>query len=562
MRRLPLALAVSLLLGVVAWREGRATPARALRVTGRAALSGVLIPTDGGMAVRASLRDEAGRPVRAAKLTLRAVAKGQPITSLETEPCPDATTPASGDTSTITTNDAGDACVILAGTAAERVHLGYRHPKGLLASMELSLLFDRARRSLRLRFAPKPGSLNLDRPQATISVETDVLPSSPPMDEPLLVELALREPKGKPIVLAQLPVRPGDRGNFVVRSEQLGQPGPAELSAIFTGSAGVHPETRSVQVSRVVTTELGLAAKPGTVTPSEGFDVQVSIDSATGAVPAGSVEAQVAGNTVGIAPVDNGMATVTVRYELQRPESPLLTLRYLPDSPWYRPGAPLSVEVAVTPPSRLRQLPWVVAVLLAALWVLSAWRRPPRRIDEAGVSAKRPAGRPLLELLQPSPTGKGWSGTVVDAHDGDAIPGAQLALVEPGFEKIRVLATARTDELGRFELAEPSDSSEGMRLEVAALWHSSLVRPAPRRGQVVVQLVHRRRAILSRLVHWAKSRGWRKHGDPTPGLLARTAHEKNRSDVEQWAGLVERAAYGPEAPTEQEEREISHGEPR
>jgi hypothetical protein len=274
------------------------------------------------------------------------------------------------------------------------------------------------------------------------------------------------------------------------------------------------------------------------------------------------VEAQVAGATVGIAPVRAGVANVPIRYQVSQLETLPLTLRYLPDTPWYRPGSPLPVQLTLEPPSKIRHLPWLIAALLAGLWVLSAWRRPLGKLDAKASLAKPPAGRPLLEVVEPSIHGHGWSGTVLDAHDGTPIAGAQLALVEPRFDKLRVLAAARTDSSGRFELPEPKESSQGTRLEVAALWHSSLVRPTPKRGHVLVQLVHRRRAVLSRLVNWAKSRGWRKHGEPTPGLVARTASEKARNDVEQWAGLVERAAYGPEPPGEQDEREIANREPR
>lgn len=548
-------------LGVGLPCEARGGFAQPLRVTGRAVLSGTLSAVDDGIAVRASLRDEAGRPLGAARVTLRAFEGKKPILPLIPAACPDAAPPPPG-AAALLTNDAGDACAILPVASAERVLLSYRDPRHLLKNAPISLRLDRSRRAVRLRFAPRPNHLNLDRTQTTISVAADIAPESPPLNDPLLVELSLKEPGGKALALAQLPIRPGDRGDFVIQAEQLGSPGPAELSAAFSGSAEAQPETRSIRVSRVVTAELALDVEPSEVSPEDGFELRVSVASTAGVVPTGTVEAQLSQRTVGIATVANGVATIQIHYERAGATSPPLTLRYLPDAPWYRSGSPLSVNLKLKPPSRLRQLPWIAAVLLAALWVLSAWRRPPRRATKASVHAKPPAGRPLLELLEPSPTGKGWSGTVVDAHDGSAIAGAQLALVEPGFEKVRVLASTRTDEAGRFELAEPSDPGAGMRLEVAALWHSSLVRAAPRRGQIVVQLVHRRRALLSRLVHWAKSRGWRKHGDPTPGLLARTAHEKNREDVAQWARLVERAAYGPEPPTEQQERAISDNEPR
>src|SRR5208283_5709207 len=85
----------------------------------------------------------------------------------------------------------------------------------------------------------------------------------------------------------------------------------------------------------------------------------------------------------------------------------------------------------------------------------------------------------------------------------------------------------------------------GDQITVEGALHARVVRSAPARGILEVALVSRRRAVLRRLVDWAKRRGGRfdAMADPTPAQVRRAAGEDARAA--RWAGAVEAAAFGP-----------------
>ena len=78
--------------------------------------------------------------------------------------------------------------------------------------------------------------------------------------------------------------------------------------------------------------------------------------------------------------------------------------------------------------------------------------------------------------------------------------------------------------------------------------------PAP--GELDVALVLRKRALLDRLVAWARSRGKPFDGraEPTPGHVRRAAAAE--LSVARWADAVERAAYGEGLVDEQAQQEV------
>ena len=78
--------------------------------------------------------------------------------------------------------------------------------------------------------------------------------------------------------------------------------------------------------------------------------------------------------------------------------------------------------------------------------------------------------------------------------------------------------------------------------------HSTHEQPLPPPSVLGVALVTRRRALLERLVRWARQKGAPFDGapEPTPGHVRRVASRASAVEVEAWASRVEQAAYGPE----------------
>ncbi len=274
-----------------------------------------------------------------------------------------------------------------------------------------------------------------------------------------------------------------------------------------------------------------------------------------GAMPTGTVEARVGDAVVGAATLEQGEARVLVTFALTGPREMPLRLRYAPDTPWFRPAGELVVTQPLRGPSVWRRWPLALAGAAAIGWLVML-RIPRRRL--LPVSRTDPPHAPRrgarVEVVGET-TSQGWTGQVIDADDGAPVVGASVSIERPGFERRDVLARAATDDRGTFVL-EPADSLPADELSAEGPLHAAFRGPLPRSGELRIALVLRRRALLDRLVSWARRRGrpFDLHADPTPGQVRRAAGPD--LNVVRWASAVERAAYGGGVVDEQAEGEV------
>jgi hypothetical protein len=155
----------------------------------------------------------------------------------------------------------------------------------------------------------------------------------------------------------------------------------------------------------------------------------------------------------------------------------------------------------------------------------------------------------------------GWRGTVVDAHDGSPVAGARLLIVVPSFEGDGVVARTVADRNAAFAI-EGSWRSDA-RLVVDASEYTRYEEALPPASVLSIALVTRRRALLERIVRWARQRGapFDATPEPTPGHVRRTARRAHADDIEAWAERVEQAAFGPKAMSDIDEQELRNAEP-
>ena len=429
----------------------------------------------------------------------------------------------------------------------------------------MTIPVDASRRSLSLHFSPDPQRLSLERTSHVIWVETQAEPPFGASEEapPIQLVLSFSEPGAPPKQLARAGARPGERVELKLSTQALGNPGPGVLTVEFAGSDAMQRAERTSVVQRTARVQLTLAGQVPRSDPHDGIELRVAAATTLGAVPGGTVEARVGNESVGAAPVTAGLARVLAVFDAPQGGEVPITLHFLPPAPWWEPGEALTVNVRVAPPSPWRRLPWVIAALLIGAWIMRGWRRPLRSEKSDDERRSLPPGRPSVEVVELGPAHSGWRGKVLDAHDGAPIPGARIQVLVPAFGGDGVAATTFSDSEGRFEL--PSvNVTEGSRLEAGARWHATLVKPVPPAGQVSINLVTRRRALLERLVEWATQRGgpWKSESDPTPAHIARLGRRRRAPEVARWAEQVEEAAYGPVAPDESKEEEVRSREPR
>jgi hypothetical protein len=428
----------------------------------------------------------------------------------------------------------------------------------------LTIPVDASRRALSLHFSPEPQRLSLDRATHVIWVETQTEPPFTASEDapPIQLVLAFASGSAAPKPLARATARPGERVELTLESRALGDPGPGALSVRFAGSDTIQPAERVALVQRTARVALTLAGRVARGDPQQGIEIPVAVASARGAVPAGAVEARVGSESVGTAPVTGGMARVFAVFDAPQGGEVPITLHYLPAAPWWEPGDALTIGVQVAAPSPWRRLPWAIAVLLIAGWIFRSWYRPARSEKPAEDRSSLPAGRPSVEVVERGPANSGWRGRVLDAHDGMPIGGARVQILVPAFGGDGIAAETTSDPAGRFELPAVN-LVDGSRLEAAAPWHATLVKPVPPAGEVSINLVTRRRALLERLVEWVNQRGapWKGEVEPTPANVARMGRRRRAADVTRWAEQVEEAAYGPNALDERKDRDVRSREP-
>ena len=278
----------------------------------------------------------------------------------------------------------------------------------------------------------------------------------------------------------------------------------------------------------------------------------------------GSVEARVMGRTVGIAPVREGAANVVVRVESSRRHEVAVTLHYLPDAPWWRPGPPLEARVTTVSPASWTRWTWIALAGLVAGWTVLAWRRPRGRATRELPKPPLPPGRPKLELVQRVAPNSGWTGRVLDAHDGQPIARAELQILGPSFRGSATQHSTTTAHDGTFSLPPvPLPWPEGIQLRVTGVFHATLEQPLPPEGEVLVHLTTRRRALLQRLSKWVERRGapYSQPLDPTPGEVAAVGERQGEPAVAEWARGIEGAAYGPAPPSADLEESLVKREP-
>jgi hypothetical protein len=564
---------------------------------------------DAGMVfLSGAVVDDAARPVVGARVTLtlaRALDAGHPLglATARPEPCeaggvePDTL---GDDGVRLTTDEASRFCVAFV-LAIDRYKAHVTSAaSALVDGAAADLTFDLVVSPVTLRFAPERSTLSLDDETVAISVAA----STDPDDQ--ADHAGRAEPPsgttaaaGIPIVLsnetgAHLGTATTDSSGvarFDVAGARLGPVGPGELRVAFGGDTRRSPAAASVRVERRARVEIAAPdASSGRLPaawPEDGIAVRVTASlpcARRGCLgsPEGVIEASLAADgIVGAAAVDHGAARLVVSFAAPSSDARSsstsspdpnaagrptasdvrsmlvpIRVRYIPGAPWFLAGRDLLLAQPVRGPSLWKKAPLLLAAAAVVAWlVLARYPVRPRRRRTGIPDAGRPTPEASVALVRAGPTTTGWHGHVSDAHDGVAVAQARVIVERRDFEHIRVVAETTSGTDGRFELGHV-DTRTGDELVVDAPRHTMIRRPLPPAGELAVALVLRKRAVLDRLVAWARRQG-PPHGsapEPTPGQVRRTAGPDGA--VARWAAAVEQAAYGEAAVDEHVEADV------
>ena len=342
--------------------------------------------------------------------------------------------------------------------------------------------------------------------------------------------------------LASAMTNASGRARFAVDAARLGPAGKGELRASFAGSTDAGASTHAMPIERRTRVDLSSSdAVDGTLpvgSPEDGVALRVRAEPRCAprgctASPTGTVEARLGDVIVGAAPLDRGEARLVLTFAMPASSEAALRLRYVPDAPWYQPGGELSLTLPMRAPSPWKKVPLALAALAVIAWLVLA--RLPSRAPATDTPG--PSGPPALhpearvELVRAGPAARGWTGRVRDAHDGFALQRARIAVERPGFRAMEVMVQTVSDPAGAFVLPALEVRPGDVLLAEGPL-HATLRRPMPPAGELDVALVLRKRAVLDRLVAWARRRG--KPFDARAGADPRSRATRRRRRARQW----------------------------
>jgi hypothetical protein len=554
------AAATSLVSVAILFSSGRALADIAhVRVKGSARIDAHAARASGKLVLSGTVVDDTAHPIVGARVALgiaraRSPAGMATLTGDSPEPCSEGAQPPileRGDLLSLPTDDAARFCARLTlPTDRYVVHLESL-ATGLVDGAHLDLPVDLALEPVTLRFDPERPVLSLDDESALLEVvastEDDGVTTAA-VGIPLLLANETGTPLGSAITNAS------GRARFAVDPTHLGPPGKGTLRVSFAGSNDAGASTHEREVERRTHVDLGapdgIDGKLPVGSPEDGVVVRMRATArcavrGCAGTPTGTVEARLGGDTiVGAAPLDNGEARVVLTFAMPAASEAALRLRYVPDAPWYQPGPELALTLPLRAPSPWKKLPLLLAGLGVLAWLAVA-RLPPRAPGRRTAAPRDPAHHPEagVELLRAGPAARGWTGRIHDAHDGFRLTQARVAVERPAFEGVEVLAEVLSDTEGSFVIP-PVELRPGDQLLAEGPLHGMLRRPMPPPGELDVALVLRKRALIDRLVNWARRRGkpFDSRPEPTPGHVRRAAAADLA--VARWADAVEEAAYG------------------
>lgn len=550
------ALTAAALVGVLT-SSASAKPEASVRVRGGSRLEAVATSNTMGTQVSGTLRDDAGRPVRDARLKVRwMTAAGARLLPRPTPCTSEVRTLGASETdeAVAETDGSGRFCLRWPLELPDgSLSISYEDERGLLDAITDRVELDR-KPPVGLAYSPPPTVFAAEAGPASVVVEART-PKGNALDSVVALTWVRVDKGATELTRGELHAPEALRLAFSPVS--LGAPGNGELVA----SAELSGRRIECRAPVTVTARASVAGPEELAARSDGSaELSLTISSVFGPVPSGSVEATAHGRTIGIAPVVAGKAEL----ELHAPAVPGnvdVTLRYLSAAPYWLPDGERILALSVPRPSPWRWTPWAAGLLAIGVYLLAGWRRPPRRELSKNDAIELPPDRAVLEWVAPERAGNGWAGRVSDAHDGAPIAGARVFV----HASDTPLAEAVTDEHGEFQFAiAPGLDLNAALIRVDSTWHSALEKPLPPPGRLAISLLTRRRALLATLVDWAQREGrpFVTEREPTPGEVRAVAAEASEHAVADWARGVEDAAFGPNPVDADREAGVRAHEPK
>jgi hypothetical protein len=229
--------------------------------------------------------------------------------------------------------------------------------------------------------------------------------------------------------------------------------------------------------------------------------------------------------------------------------------------------------VPLQKPSMLARVPIVLAGLATLAFFFGGRIAIKRTMRKSAITESEHAQRaqneqaalPHVKLVRAAARGDSTLvGNVTDAHDGTVIAHASVRIERGSFDGTTILAQADSDAFGRFRLDVLQPLVQGDWLVAEAPLHTRLEQQSPKAGEISIALVSRRRALLARMIDWARREGvpFDAQPEPTPRHIRQAAQVAgNNVEVIHWAEAAEQVIFGQAVVDANAESHVDHMSP-
>jgi hypothetical protein len=463
----------------------------------------------------------------------------------------------------IRTDDSGGFCMRVGGTQPRQSltlridFVGNDHNEATSRQLELN----QRRAATSLTWLNQRARIVLDSARVVVELKLnapDALVSNSP------VVLAISEPQSKG--LDHAPFRVVEKtdsagvARFELKGQQFGHMGVGLLEALFEGDPTFAPTKASWSIVRVC----GVSIRPGSY-PRElesGDLAEMSIVAHTECAlqPAGTVEFSIRGHVISNAPIEDGKATVSLTTRELDAGPTTIEARFIPLSETWVPDGKAHFDLTVVRQSGRARTLWLGTALALMTWIAVKWGRRNTR------AMRRRASQPTEHLSHqsmvcepPDPGTAGWHGVVLDSHTAQPIAKATIRIERRGYVEQHTEFMTQSSATGHFELPQV-EARELAQLVVGAFHYNSARWQMPAPGKLTIRLQTNRRALLQKFVSWVQDSAREGSGrmEPTPSQLAKGDLGAQPAQIKQWAVGIERAAFGPKEP-ENDDLELLSG---
>lgn len=539
---IPTALGHLIFLSLVLTTSAAFSQVQKIQIQGRLKIEAVLEAMGPERRITGRLTDEFDKPVMG---TVRLGPSADTVDpGLPISPCVDATTEAtalstSTESGVISTTEAGEFCIRV---AYQGTLWAFAYSPHLQSTPTIVVQDQLGLKAPQFLSTPEVFDLHLDQ---TSSIEVLASSRAGATDTKAALELAL-VCNHQVIILGEDIVQGSRLARFGLTARNSMAAGVCQLRATLSST-----DMMSVSAYRELLIRDDVSLEIADVQTSRST-AQVTLRARSSTSPSGMIEAKGAEHFASSVPLSPA-SEANFAFELTENEQDL-SFKYVSAIPALVAGTDAHLRL----PSRGTGFNWGVLHALGLVlflgWIAYQWMLP-NRLREAP-QPPLPA-RPAVQARKM--TSGAIRGTVVDAHTQLPLLGVQVQLIQTTATGSPVIETTWTNGLGEFCLSQHFEGSSLVALVFTGQALMTLSTPVIA-AEFDVTMTGRRRAVIEQLIAWAKLRGrpWDARPNPTVGHVISVAKTSRQAELQFWAEQVEKAGYGPTAPSEDQVRRLKN----